>query len=230
MSFDQLIQKANEIENELNLFILHNQVKTRKYINSVGIKEQKKVLERLPGSVLVNLVCLMQPDRARRFLRRSHERVRCLTEINEGQRLLIVREGSESTNSEALGELKYWQEVEMRSSLDGVLRCTVMTEENGKLPEHYPNDMTECADCGKGYKKWQDVWLAECQIHSYHDKCRIGKKECPICGVRYDDSNGESDNELSNELDQDADQDLKLERAAAKIEMLAERNNVKLEN
>jgi hypothetical protein len=153
------------------------------YINALSPEEVALLLFSIPHHIGIKLLNLMDPALACKVLRSqylAHDRAMYLANIRESQRLYIVEQFTMHRNSEMLEEVQHWQEIEMRDPQNRILESIVMTGE--ELPDHYPHTMSRCVSCGKGYRKWQSVWAADCEIHSYHEEgCNVGKcGACPL--------------------------------------------------
>jgi len=177
--FDRLLESLETIERQLDRYVEEHGEEVADHMSSLSMRDATAVLDTAPIPTQIKLVNLMDPDLASRVLRRSQNRAMYLANISETQRLLIVQRFSERRNSQALNEVKLWQELEMNTWPNRILPSTVMT---GELPVHYPAEMSTCVICGKGYQKlWQSVWLTDCEIHSYHENCDNGKcGACPL--------------------------------------------------
>lgn len=51
-----------------------------------------------------------------------------------------------------------------------------------EIPAHYPPQMSTCVVCEEGYDRWQSIIAADCEAHSFHERCEAEEGVCPRLG------------------------------------------------
>ena len=64
-----------------------------------------------------------------------------------------------------------------------ILPVTIIFDQ---VPQHYPDSMSLCIECGEDLIGDDELYpmamtLADCQIHSFHSQCVADDGVCPIC-------------------------------------------------
>jgi hypothetical protein len=177
----QILRELRLTEIRLDKYVRCHEQEIRNYFRAMHAVDKPfiELICRTPMSTRIALVELMLPFFAGKALMGMslHDQTRCIANVSEEQRLLIIKEFDHPMTSMWLSNLKHLQELEIRRK-GRILLCTIMT---GELPISYPTDMRACVSCGNDYKVWQNVYTAECMKHSYHEDCRAGDlNECPL--------------------------------------------------
>jgi hypothetical protein len=94
------------------------------------------------------------------------------------QRRQIVQTWSQQKTLDELDRLKEWQNREDFQWPNGLADTRVVT---GRLPDHYPRNMDECAVCRKSYLMWESIGFLSCGRHSRCVACNIDEGYCCDC-------------------------------------------------
>ena len=166
------------LEAEVNRHLDRSPRELREYINSLDVFDLSRLLKGVNQRLRTKILESINPSLAGEVMKMMdvHMEAECLNDIGENQRLLIVTPFSRRRRAETLRRLKYWQTLEGRDRPRKILPLLVMT---GEIPAYYPPEMSACVVCGEGYRKWYSIIAADCQAHSFHERCQAEDGICP---------------------------------------------------
>lgn len=153
-------------------------------ISSLSKMDLSRLLRGVDQSLRTKILDSIDPGLVKDVLEMMdvHMEAECLYNIREEQRKLVIAAfGRERRSNEAYMKLQHWQTLEQFNWPAGILPLLVKATE---IPAHYPPTMGYCVVCHGGYAKWQSIIAADCQKHSFHEKCETQEGVCPRLGCR----------------------------------------------
>lgn len=171
-------QILDSLEAEVNRHLEHSPHELRQLISSLDALSLSRLLESINQRLRTKILELINPSLVEEVMKMMdvHMEAECLNNIGEKQRLRVVELFSRKRRAGALMRLKRWQSLEKFNWPRKLLPLLVMT---GEIPAHYPPEMSACVVCGRGYEIWHSIIAADCQAHSFHEKCEREEGVCP---------------------------------------------------